>query len=366
MKLIMTADFHIGQLSDSYIEKNGMERSVNETFNQIDCIIDYAIKNKIKTIIIAGDIFEEKNPTAKYYYMFLERLKVLNMKEIETILISGNHDKSNSGISAISPVRNANFENILVYDDIQVKIINNINYIFIPHVVRNQLKENEEIIEHITQMIFEYLDTERKNIVIGHLHYDGAVIGNEQYNLKGGINFFPEVNTRKIKKIFLGHIHKHQRIQKNNTEIIYTGSITRNDFGECEEDKGFLVYDDKTDEVDFVKLDTTKYKIIELNYPGKLTVKPEKYNNCILKLKINVNEKDRKSLNIAEIESMFNEHNYIAKIEINTVKKAKKGIEINEYNPIEILNRFVDENYEQKKLNKFLKSKGKEIIEKCL
>ena len=141
MKEIITSDWHLGQLSDSFIEENGQERSVNETVKQFDNILNYAVINKIKRIFIAGDIFENKNPIAKYNELFNVWLKYTNRLGIEVIINSGNHDANNSGSSATSPIKEMNFDNVKVFDE-DVSSINEkkVNYILIPHLTKNQLK----------------------------------------------------------------------------------------------------------------------------------------------------------------------------------------------------------------------------------
>ena len=117
------ADLHFGQLSDSFVEKNGLERSVNETVKQLNNILKYAIKNEIKIIFIAGDIFENQNPIARYNKMFNVWLKKTYKAKIEVIIIPGNHDGNNSGESAICPIKEANFPNVRVYEEITSEVI---------------------------------------------------------------------------------------------------------------------------------------------------------------------------------------------------------------------------------------------------
>lgn len=373
MKNIIISDIHIGQISDSFIEKNSLERSINETFSQLDNIIDLAIKNKTR-LFINGDVFEEKNPTALYYKMFIERLKKLDENKVETHIISGNHDKSMSGISAITPVSKMNFNYIFVYDDIESKIIGDINYIFVPHITKGQigLKDNEDVMEkihnYIKDKLLECIDNKKTNIVMSHIHYKGAVTGAEDRNIKGGINFFPSVNTRKIKYVFLGHIHKYQIIEMNNTTIYYTGSIVRNDFSECDEKKVFLIFDDETLEVKTKKIDTTEYKVLLLDFEKEgfsFVPDQEKYKDCqdkIIKIKIRINEDERKKINLEDIEKFFSKFCFVAKKEIEVIKKDKEKIEFTSYNPVDLFNNYIDKNVKDAVTKKWIKEKGKNII----
>lgn len=60
----------------------------------------------------------------------------------------------------------------------------------------------------------------------------------------------------KVKYCIGGHYHKHQRIGAN---VLYCGSPLQLDFGERTEDKGFLVLDDETWNIEFVRTTAPRF-----------------------------------------------------------------------------------------------------------
>lgn len=379
-KIIITADFHIGNLNDSYIDTNGLESKVNETFKQIDYIIDYAVNKKINNIFILGDIFNGKRPLPLYYQMFIERLNILEKNKITTILIYGNHESSNSSEGALSPIDEIGYRYIKVIKDISCDELgdssNGCRCIYIPHITKNMINvksnvEYDEVISsHIKKEVSKLLKEDCKNIIMGHLLYKGAISGSEDVLLEGGINLFPEINKKNISKIFLGHVHKSQLLKYGNVDVVYCGSIIRCDFGERTEDKHFVVYDVDKDEYEFEKLDTVDYKQININLIDKdyVDLNEEKIKNSvkdkIVKLVINVSEENRKKVDINEIESIFSKYCFISKKEINVDKKERVDREQISLNPIVVFKRFIEDNIKEDKAK--VLSVGLEIINELI
>lgn len=379
-KIIITADFHIGNLNDSYIDTNGLESKVNETFKQIDYIINYAIKNKIKNIFILGDIFNGKRPFPLYYQMFIERLNVLEKNKITTTLVYGNHESSNSSEGALSPIGEIGYRYIKVIDKVcRVELgdfSNDCRIVFVPHItkkminVKSNVEYDEAIGFYIKKEVDKLINESKRNIIMGHLLYQGAISGSEDILLEGGINLFPEISKKNISKIFLGHIHKSQLLKYGNVDVVYCGSIIRCDFGERVEDKHFVVYDVDEDEYEFEKLDTVEYKQININLVDKdyVDLDEEKIkksvSNKIVKLIINVSEENRKKININEIESVFSKYCFISKKEINIEKKERVDREQISLNPRVVFKKFVEDNIKENKTK--VLSTGLEIINELM
>lgn len=87
---------------------------------------------------------------------------------------------------------------------------------------------------------------------------DGALVvihaGVKTAKMSAGIEdedgFEPALFSR-FKRVFSGHYHRHQTVGK----VTYIGSPMQQDFGESGEDKGIVLYNDKTDKFKFVPID---------------------------------------------------------------------------------------------------------------
>ena len=89
MKLLHTADWHLGQTFFEYDRRDEHIRFLNwlrEQLRELD----------IDVLLIAGDIFDSPNPSAesqRLYYTFLREVTQEN-PSLQIIIIAGNHDSA--------------------------------------------------------------------------------------------------------------------------------------------------------------------------------------------------------------------------------------------------------------------------------
>jgi len=85
INILISADWHIGKK----LHNEDLSEDMNLFFNWL---LDQIKTNEVQYLLVAGDIFDNNNPSnesAKIYYDFLNRLSKLNCK---AIIIAGNHD----------------------------------------------------------------------------------------------------------------------------------------------------------------------------------------------------------------------------------------------------------------------------------
>jgi len=85
MKLLVTADWHIGKK----LHNEDLREDILMFF---DWLLDTIERERIKYLLVAGDIFDNNNPSndsVRTYYNFLIQLSQLDCK---AIIIAGNHD----------------------------------------------------------------------------------------------------------------------------------------------------------------------------------------------------------------------------------------------------------------------------------
>jgi exonuclease SbcD len=366
----MTGDAHIGLNTDSYIEENGLELKVNEIFKQFDYMVDYAIENKFKYFFHNGDLFQSKNPIPILRGMLTERLYKLDEAGIITRLLLGNHTANNSSKSALYPIDVTKYKHLKVVEKIICEQINEkLGVIYIPHIVPSKLKGksfDEFLIEKVNKIIS--LNPNLKFVIVGHLSYKGCVVGSEEVLLESAVNFFPEVPKKKINKVFLSHIHKFQLLKRGDLEIIYPGSIVRCDFGERNEEKGFVVYDFEKNDWKFKKLNTVGYKQINIDLVNKNTVSlneekiKKSVSGKIVKLVINTSEENRRRFDLTEIKSVFSKYCYVSKTKTNVVRKEREEVEVFDMNPESVVKNHIKNNID-KSIRKELFASCKETME---
>ncbi len=253
MKSIFTADWHFSNYTnDPIIKDTGLTERLYYLVTTIMNMITYARENKIKKIIVLGDILHNKS----LIYTFT--LSVLidifkNNSDIEFILLDGNHDMSSrtidgvSGLKALGSIPNViTIHEITKYD----------NMVFIPwkYVTKESLQENSA----------DYL--------LSHF-------GLSEAQLNSGISIVSDVSLKDLsnyKNVLLGHYHKNQEIKNKNTNLYYVGSPIQLDRGEKNEEKRFLVVDTETHKIESVLTEGyKKYYELTITSENKMNVLSE-------------------------------------------------------------------------------------------
>ena len=90
VKVIHTGDLHLGMTFKSLGTKSKIHRrDCQDVFSNI---IDLTIKEKANALLIAGDLFDEPNPSKSIVTFVIDELKKLKEKEIPVFISTGNHD----------------------------------------------------------------------------------------------------------------------------------------------------------------------------------------------------------------------------------------------------------------------------------
>lgn len=89
MKILHTADWHVGQLFYEYDRTYEHQQFLN-------CLRETLTNENIEALLISGDIFDQSNPSAasvKMFYSFLNQAAKAN-PDLQIIITAGNHDIS--------------------------------------------------------------------------------------------------------------------------------------------------------------------------------------------------------------------------------------------------------------------------------
>jgi len=371
MKEIITGDWHVGNVADSWMvmyedidgEKILLPSKVAETFRQIDKVIDHVIKVKGKLKIV-GDLTHTNRPIPLYEQMLIKRFNRLEKNKIPTVAFKGNHEESTANKDALAPFKQIEYQYVKFYDDITNIVDGDINWILIPHINKSRFGEDatDEQVTNLISMKASGLikKKSKRNIILGHFHASGAVTGAEEFLMRGGINFYGGKKVKNyINWMFLGHIHKHQAFKCNGIKSVYTGSLVRTDFGEEVEAKGFLEYDTKTNKYQFIENDTTPYKTINIDFVKKDHIDLDEKRikkfagGKIVKLRFKVSDENKHKVNYSEIERVFSKFCFVArkdKIKVNAKNEAKEYS--NELTPKRLLKDYLKKFEGVKKLEK--------------
>jgi exonuclease SbcD len=256
MKILHTADWHLGQLFHEY----------DRTFEHqafLNWLLKTIFEEQIEVLLISGDVFDISNPSAasvKMFYSFLQKATQQN-SALQIVVTAGNHDSA-SRLEAPKPLLESS--NIHLIGTIEKRTDGTIDYekLIIP--LRNKSGEiaswclaipflrmgdypNIQGVENpytagVTEFYREALTfakTKKTNeqtlIAMGHLHAQNAEISDMDCSERGIIGGIEGVSAQAfhsdIKYVALGHIHKAQRVGGNN-HIRYCGSPLPMSFSE--------------------------------------------------------------------------------------------------------------------------------------
>lgn len=225
MKYIIIADIHLSAFSNEKIIENIPEK-LYYNMKTLENMIVYANEHNISNVIIAGDTMHTKSIIHSVAQSML--LDWIRMNRMITFnIISGNHDmssKSGTGVSALKCLDSES--NVRLFHESQEYE----KFYYVPW--------------DPNKMISDIKGGPKNKILITHL-------GVTEAKLNSGISIVSDIKLSDFNGYpvcFLGHYHKPQQIKN----VWYVGSCTILDFGEKDDIKRFLVFDDETGEIESV------------------------------------------------------------------------------------------------------------------
>ena len=280
MKIIHTADWHIGQRLH--------ERSRLDEHKQfLDWLLETIQKHDVELLLVSGDIFDTSLPSAEatnLYYRFLYRL--FDKTETYAVITAGNHDSARHleapreflKMGRIHVVGLAAEAHECVFpfppDNPRVMVA------AVPYLLESDLRHfsyetesdrNERYREWLKAFYADCvacMSVELPKILMGHLFVQGGQISDSERNIQIGgataihASDFPD----SADYIALGHLHRPQTIKGTDYPVRYSGSPIPLRFNEAEyrkkvyllelSDDGTLAHDEEIEVPIFKELCT--------------------------------------------------------------------------------------------------------------
>jgi DNA repair exonuclease SbcCD nuclease subunit len=266
-KIALISDLHMGISRNSSIFEESQLKFLYEEF------LVYIEKNNIDTILVLGDVFDNRNNiSVKIYdsvYKFFDR-----MSNFKIYILLGNHDvfyNTSTDINSLKML--SKFKNIHLIEQIEKIKIYDRDFLFVPWQI-----DNDAFVEKIKNYTAE--------ICCGHfdiLHF----WYNKFKECEAGL--MKEIFYDRFKVVYSGHFHS----RSNQNNIYYIGcpfQLTRADSGE---EKGFVVLDTETLIHEYIN-NTKSFKFISIKYPEIVKEELIKGNICDIQLTYNENYDDLK------------------------------------------------------------------------
>ena len=270
MKILHFADLHLGVENYGHIDPTtGLSSRLHDFLSAFDHLIDYAVENDVDLVLFCGDAYKSREPSQTQQREFARRINRLSTSGIPTFLLIGNHDLPNAfGRATTTEIfHTLAVQNIHVANRPDIHRIHTrngtIQVVSLPWLRRSSLLRKEDIknldFEQINQQMQQTLtniiattaariDPSLPSILAAHVWVAPATPGSERLMTIGQEHalLLSNVANPAFDYVALGHIHRHQ-VLSDNPPVIYSGSLSRLDFGEEEGGKGFYVVEIQPD-----------------------------------------------------------------------------------------------------------------------
>lgn len=278
MKILHTADWHIGKKLDNFPR-------IEEQRHVLDEICAIADQEQVDAVIVAGDLFDNFNPSSEateLLYTVLYRLSNGGTRAI--IAIAGNHDSPERidvpdalakvcGIifigfpnAEIRPFQTEGGIKITRSDKgfIELKLPNTeipLRIIHTPYANEQRLKtflgleDSEENLrthlqKHWLELGEKYMDNEGFNLLVTHLYVmkkDDPAPEEEPeeerpiLHVGGAQAIYTENFPPQVHYIALGHLHRYHRVDKFPAPAVYSSSPLAYSFSEANQTKYVII-----------------------------------------------------------------------------------------------------------------------------
>ncbi|ACK69119.1 nuclease SbcCD, D subunit [Gloeothece citriformis PCC 7424] len=353
IKVLHLSDIHLGSgFSHGRINpETGLNTRLEDFVKTLSFCIDRALKEPVDLVLFGGDAFPDATPLPVVQEAFAAQFRRLADANIPTVLLVGNHDQHSQGNGGASLCiyRTLAVPGFIVGDKLELHTITTqkgqIQVITLPWLTRSTLLTRPETeglsLEQINYLLIEKLnpalegeirklDPHLPTILLGHLMVDRATLGAERLLAVGkGFTVPLSILSRpEFEYVALGHVHKHQNLNKdNNPPIIYPGSIERVDFSEEKEEKGFVLVEIEKGKVnwEFCPLSVRPFCTLEVNVSEQTdpetailnTLAKKDINDAVVRLIYHIRSEQLDLINTATLqEALSSAHSYTIRPEL--------------------------------------------------
>lgn len=249
IRILHTADWHLGQTLMGWPRENEHERA-------LAALVDVAVDRAVDAVIVAGDVFDSQNPSARAEALFYRTLVALRdrLPEATIVVTAGNHDPAGRleaphpvlvalGIHAVGTVarRDGGVDldrHLVRIDDRQgetgahVLVLPYLGPAALPPIDRRGDEPGSPVVRAVRTFHDAAIAAARARIgaaplvVTGHLAVAGGLEseGAERRILVGGEHAVPaDLFPADLAYVALGHLHRPQTVGRAN--LRYAGSL---------------------------------------------------------------------------------------------------------------------------------------------
>lgn len=222
MKIIHCADLHLDSKMTANLSKEQARERKGEILRTFGKMVEYAKKNDVTAIIIAGDLFDTRNVTVNVRNAV--RDIICKHTDIDFLYLRGNHD-TDSFLAKLDEIP----ENLRLFDNKWV------SYTYDTITISGIELDEENSLTAYNSLVLEH---DKFNIVTMH-----GQLAEYRSKDKAEIISLDDLKNRSVDYLALGHIHTFRMDRLDSRGVYcYPGCLEGRGFDECGP-KGFVVLD---------------------------------------------------------------------------------------------------------------------------
>lgn len=247
MRILHTGDLHIGKTVNNF-------NMLEDQKHVLTQMVELVKEKDVQVFIIAGDVYDRAIPTAEAVSVFDDFIEKLHATGVTILCISGNHDSPErlSFAQEILEKKGVHFEGVYKGRCKQVRLTDEdgpVVFTLMPFVKPALLSVNTSDMA-VRSMLADIprQDEKERHVLITHYFVTNAgaqpeLSDSESHVLVGGLDNVDCSLFAGFHYTALGHIHKPQRMDKDNSlygPVVYAGSPLAYSFSECGQQKGIV------------------------------------------------------------------------------------------------------------------------------
>ncbi len=264
LRILHLADIHLGMENYGRVDPvKGLSTRLGDFLKTLNMALDWALDNDVDMVLIAGDIFKNRDPTPTVQREFAKCIHKLSSANMPTFILVGNHDVPNAlqRANTVEIYSTLAVPNVTVAQKPGIHTIDTkagkVQIVALPWLSRSYLLSQidmrnltpDELNSELLTMVEGFIDTSAEEldpsmpaILAAHASVQGAVFSSERDIMLGQDIILPKsvVANPRFDYVAMGHIHKYQVLSEGKPPIVYPGSLERIDFGEQNDKKGFV------------------------------------------------------------------------------------------------------------------------------
>ncbi|MGC8667046.1 MAG: metallophosphoesterase family protein [Chthonomonadales bacterium] len=282
------ADTHFGVETYGRLDpETGLNSRLIDFRTSLNRAIEAALERNVQLAVFAGDAYKARDPSQTHQREFASCIRKLTQAGVPVVMLTGNHDVPGvrGRAHAMEIWSTLAVEGVRVFAKPDVAVIDTkmgpVQIAAMPYLMKGFVLAREEmqgltadeVRERIEKRYADYLnklaqkvEPSLPTILVAHLWADHAKAADWQQAYLTGAE--PKVSAvltvaRSFDYVALGHIHRFQDLNPGGQPpIVYCGSPDRIDFGEANEEKGFVMV--------YLRKGDTKYEFVRIANPRLL------------------------------------------------------------------------------------------------